>query len=100
MDVFEVPKEESQDIDDFIGLQSAAVALSEAACWNLRKQGNNKRGIGHIYRALEMADEFYRSQILFMISTRLIPLRLVIPRTLIPVNGIIELFQRCKGWKI
>lgn len=58
VDVFEVPEEESQDVDTFADL------LSVSNFFNRKKvaiyvNGNNTRGMGHVYRALELADEFY-----------------------------------------
>ena len=58
VDIFEVSESESQDVDTFSDLQSVAKALSEPKV-AIYVNGNNKRGIGHIYRALEIADEFY-----------------------------------------
>lgn len=45
-------------LNTFADLCSAA-ALLEAQKIAIYVNGNNKRGIGHIYRALEIADEFY-----------------------------------------
>ena len=55
------------------------------------------RGIGHIYRALEMADEFYVKPDIYYDLNQTDPK--VFGKTthnLIPVNGIAELFDRCK----
>ena len=59
--------------------------------------GNNKRGIGHIYRALEIADEFYVKPDIYYDTNQTDPK--VFGKTthnLIPVNGIAELFEKCK----
>ncbi len=56
--LFEIPEEESVDVDTFADLQAVANALNRQKV-AIYVNGNNKRGIGHIYRALEMADEFY-----------------------------------------
>lgn len=95
VDIFEVPENESQDIDTFQDLQSAAAFLNHEKV-AIYVNGNNLRGIGHIYRALELADEFYSKpdiyydqnqtdQKVFGDTTH----------TLIPVNGIAELFKIC-----
>lgn len=59
--------------------------------------GNNKRGIGHIYRALEIADEFYvKPDIYYDINQTDIKVFGETTHNLLPVNGIAELFERCK----
>lgn len=96
VDVFEVPEEEAVDVDTFQDL------LLVSSLLNRRKvaiyvNGNNKRGIGHIYRALEIADEFYSKPHIYYDSNQTDPK--VFGRTthtLIPVNGIAELFARCR----
>lgn len=76
-------------------IQSAAAFLNHEKV-AIYVNGNNLRGIGHIYRALELADEFYSKpdiyydqnqtdQKVFGDTTH----------TLIPVNGIAELFKIC-----
>ena len=62
--------------------------------------GNNKRGIGHIYRALELADEFYVKPDIYYDINQTDPK--VFGKTtheLKPVNGIAELFEICKREK-
>ena len=76
VDIFEVSESESQDVDTFSDLQSVAKALSEPKV-AIYVNGNNKRGIGHIYRALEIADEFYVKPDIFY-------------------DGIAELFDICR----
>lgn len=59
--------------------------------------GNNKRGIGHIYRALELADEFYSKPDIYYDINQTDPKVFgVTTHTLIPVNGIHDLFNRCQ----
>jgi len=96
VDVFEVPESESQDVDTFSDLQSVAATLNKNKV-AIYVNGNNKRGIGHIYRALELADEFYSKPDIYYDSNQTDPA--VFGRTthnLIPVNGIAELFEICK----
>lgn len=96
VDVFEVSQEESQDIDTFSDLRSAAATL-ETEKVAIYVNGNNKRGIGHIYRALEIADEFYvKPDIYYDINQTDYKVFGKTTHTLIPVNGIAELFEICK----
>ena len=97
VDVFEVPESESQDVDTFADLQSVAASLNKNKV-AIYVNGNNKRGIGHIYRALELADEFYSKPDIYYDLNQTDPI--VFGRTthnLIPVNGIAELFEKCKS---
>ena len=57
VDIYEVSEDESQDIDTFEDLRNVAATLDHQKV-AIYVNGNNKRGIGHIYRALELADEF------------------------------------------
>lgn len=75
VDVFEVPEQESQDVDNFNDLLSVAQSLNTQKV-AIYVNGNNKRGVGHIYRALEMADEFYTNPIFIMILIKLIEMYL------------------------
>jgi len=59
--------------------------------------GNNKRGIGHIYRALEMADEFYVKPDIYYDKNQTDPKVFgITTHNIKPVDGIAELFQICK----
>lgn len=96
VDVYEVPEDESQDVDTFEDLRSVAATLDRQRV-AIYVNGNNKRGIGHIYRALELADEFYVKPDIYYDSNQTDPK--VFGKTthnLISVNGIAELFDRCK----
>lgn len=96
VDVFEVPEDEAQDVDNFEDLRSVS-AILERQKVAIYVNGNNKRGIGHIYRALEIADEFYVKPDIYYDSNQTNPN--VFGKTthkLIPVNGIAELFEKCK----
>lgn len=99
VDVYEVSENESQDVDSFSDLQSVALTLniSKVAIY---VNGNNKRGTGHVYRALEMADEFYCKPDIFYDVNQTD--RSIFGNTtynIIPVNGIAELFQKCREGK-
>ena len=99
VDIFEVPEREAQDVDTFSDLQSVATSLKREKV-AIYVNGNNKRGIGHIYRALEIADEFYTKPDVYYDINQTDPN--VFGKTthqLIPVNGIAELFDCCKKEK-
>ena len=96
VDVYEVPEDESQDVDTFEDLRSVAATLSRQKV-GIYVNGNNKRGIGHIYRALEIADEFYVKPDIYYDTNQTDPR--VFGNTkhnLIPVDGIAELYQICR----
>ena len=93
VDVYEIPEDESQDVDNFEDLRSVAATLEREKV-AIYVNGNNKRGIGHIYRALEMADEFYSKPDIYYDLNQTDPT--VFGETthnLIPVNGIADLFE-------
>lgn len=58
VDVFEISQQESVDIDTFADLALAAFMLRSRKV-AIVVNGNKQRGMGHVYRALELADEFY-----------------------------------------
>lgn len=96
VDVYEIPERESQDIDTFSDLRSAAASL-EAQKVAIYVNGNNKRGIGHIYRALEIADEFYvKPDVYYDVNQTDVQVFGKTTHNLIPVNGIAELYEICK----
>lgn len=96
VDVYEVSESESIDIDTFADLRSVAASL-KAQKVAIYVNGNNKRGIGHIYRALEIADEFYcKPDIYFDINQTDSKVFGKTTHTLTPINGIAELFDICR----
>lgn len=96
VDVYEVPEKESIDVDTFEDLRSVASLLSQDKV-AIYVNGNNKRGIGHIYRALEIADEFYvKPDIYFDKNQTDVKVFGKTTHNLIPVDGIAELFDICK----
>lgn len=96
VDVYEVPEDEAQDIDTFEDLRSVAAILDRQKV-AIYVNGNNKRGIGHIYRALEIADEFYvKPDIYYDINQTDSTVFGRTTHNLIPVNGIAELFDKCR----
>lgn len=96
VDVFEVSSEESQDIDDFSDLINVEATLSRKKV-AIYVNGNNKRGTGHVYRALEIADEFYsKPDIYYDINQTDVSLFGKTTHNLIPVDGIADLYEKCK----
>ncbi|MCL2718577.1 MAG: DUF354 domain-containing protein [Lachnospiraceae bacterium] len=64
VDVYEISKEEAVDIDNFGDLLLVEKLLSDKKI-AIYVNGNNSRGMGHIYRALETADIFYSKPDIF-----------------------------------
>lgn len=96
IDVFEVSERESVDVDNFSDLREVANLLDEQRV-AIYVNGNNKRGIGHVYRALEIADEFYVKPDIFYDINQTDPKVFgQTTHTLIGVNGIADLFDRCR----
>ena len=97
VDIYELPADESIDVDTFEDLKNAAAILEQEKV-AIYVNGNNRRGIGHIYRALELADEFYvKPDIYYDINQTAPALFGNTTHRLIPVNSIAELFERCRG---
>ncbi len=97
VDIFEIPADESHDIDTFEDLANAAAILNPQKV-AIYVNGNNQRGIGHIYRALELADEFWgKPDIYYDINQTDVRLFGNTTHNLRPVDGISELFELCKG---
>ncbi len=96
LDVYEVSENEAIDVDTFIDLYAVGEILNQKKV-AIYVNGNNMRGTGHIYRALELADEFLSKPDIYYDSNQT-DRRLFGKTThnLIPVNGIVELFQIIK----
>ncbi|SFS46058.1 CMP-N-acetylneuraminic acid synthetase [Succinivibrio dextrinosolvens] len=98
-EIYELPEKEALDIDSFPDLLVAEYLL------NLKKvaiyvNGNKQRGLGHVYRALEIADEFYTPpDIYFDINQTDPSIFGQTKHSLIPVNGITDLFKRAEKEK-
>lgn len=72
VDVFEIPQEEAIDIDTYADLKYAEnILLNNKIAFYVN--GNNKRGVGHIYRALELADEFFAKPDIYYDSNQTSP---------------------------
>lgn len=96
VDVFKVSEDEAIDIDTFEDLAVVKNILEKQKV-AIYVNGNNKRGIGHIYRALEIADEFNcKPDIYYDLNQTDVKVFGKTTHTLIPVNGIAELFKICE----
>ena len=94
--IFEIPDKEAYDVDTFNDLKNVANTFNSGKV-AIYVNGNNKRGIGHIYRALEIADEFYVKPDIYYDKNQTD--RQVFGKTthnLLPVDGIAELYNICK----
>ncbi len=99
VDIYELPEDESQDVDNFDDLRSVAATLEREKV-AIYVNGNNKRGIGHIYRALEIADEFYSKPDIYYDINQTDPAVFgTTTHNLMPVDGIHELFNKCSEKK-
>lgn len=99
IDIYEISQEEAQDIESFLDLQSIATSMQNQKV-GIYVNGNNNRGMGHIYRALEIADEFYTKPDIYYDKNQ--TEKKIFGEThhnLIAVNGIADLFAKCKKKK-
>jgi len=93
VDIYELSEDESVDIDTFSDLKRCESIMS-CQTVGFYVNGNRKRGLGHIYRCLELADEFYvKPHIYYDTNQTDVALFGNTTHTLIPVNGIGELFN-------
>lgn len=96
VDVFEISETEAVDIDTFADLQYVETILQSKKV-AIYVNGNNKRGVGHVYRALELADEFYtKPDIFYDVNQTDVKIFGKTTHNLIGVNGIGELLEHLK----
>ena len=94
VDVFEISQPEAIDVDTFADLKYVESVLSSQKV-AFYVNGNNTRGVGHIYRALELADEFYtKPDIYYDKNQTEVKVFGQTTHNLIGVDGIGELFDR------
>lgn len=99
IEIYEIPTEESIDIDDFSDLLYAENILRRKKV-GIYVNGNNKRGMGHIYRSLDIADEFYsKPDVFYDINQTEREIFGNTMHNLISVNGIDELINNVKKEK-
>lgn len=97
VDVFEVSEDESFDIDTFENLRTVDAILGKKKV-AIYVNGNNTRGTGHIYRALEIADEFYvKPDIYYDKNQTDVGIFGTTTHNLLPVDGIVDLYKICKS---
>ncbi len=95
--VYEVSDVEGIDVDSFDDLRAVAAHL-EGEKVAIYVNGNNTRGVGHIYRTLEIADEFYsKPDIYYDLNQTNRAIFGETTHNLIPVDGIAELFEKIKA---
>lgn len=93
VDIYELAEEESVDVDTFSDLKRCESLMTNQKV-AFYVNGNRKRGLGHIYRCLELADEFYvKPDIYYDANQTDIEQFGSTTHNLIPVNGIGELFN-------
>lgn len=97
VDVYEVPENEAQDIDTFSDLMVVASVLEHKKI-GIYVNGNNSRGMGHIYRALELADEFYSKPDIIYNAKETKPEAFGnTTHNLIPIESTTELINLCQN---
>ena len=97
--IFEIPEKEAYDIDTFDDLKNVANSFHTEKV-AIYVNGNNKRGIGHIYRALELADEFYvKPDIYYDKNQTDVRVFGNTTHNLLPIDSIAELYNICKEKK-
>lgn len=94
--VYEIDGSEAIDIDSFADFRNAEYIIDNKSV-AIYVNGNNKRGMGHIYRALELADEFYiKPEIYYDTNQTDLSVFGNTTHKLQPVDGIGELFEILK----
>lgn len=94
--LFQISEDEANDIDTFSDLRSAEMTLKNQKV-AIYVNGNNKRGMGHIYRALELADEFYVKPDIIYDKNQTDPI--IFGKTthnIVSVDGLMGLFEKAK----
>lgn len=93
VDIYEIPESESIDVDTFTDLRACESIMSKQRV-AFYVNGNTKRGLGHIYRCLELADEFYVKPDIYYDINQTDPKSFgVSTHEFIGINGIGELFE-------
>lgn len=96
VEIFETSPEEAINIGTFQDWELASFVLQKKRV-GIYVNGNNSRGIGHIYRSLELADEFYtKPDIYFDQNQTDISVFGNTTHKLISVNGLDELLVKLK----
>lgn len=96
IDVYEISREEAINVGYFqdLALVNRILQKKKVAFY---VNGNNSRGMGHIYRSLELADEFYtKPDIYFDLNQTDIAAFGDTTHQIIPVNGLNDLLEKIK----
>ncbi|MDD7384111.1 MAG: hypothetical protein SPI12_07210 [Actinomycetaceae bacterium] len=97
IELYPLSESEAIDIDTFSDLITAEHELSKEKV-AFYVNGNNRRGIGHVYRALELADEFYdKPDIYFDVNQTNREVFGSTTHNLIPVDGLHDLFAQLQA---
>ncbi len=99
IDLFEVPKLEAEEVTNLFDLQNIDSILS---CPNVAiyVNGNSKRGLGHIYRALDLADEFFTTPVIYYDKSQTKREYFGnISYQLVPIDGMEDLLRHCEKEK-
>ena len=97
--VYEISETEAVDIDNFEDLRNVSDILS-AHKVGFFVNGNNTMGTGHVYRVLELADEFYcKPDIYYDKNITNKEIFGTTTHNLIGVDGVEELLKKCKKEK-
>lgn len=95
VDIFEIPFNESYGIDSLENLNLVKFIMQRKKS-AIYVNGNNQRGMGHIYRALEIADELYMKPDIYYNSDETdVKIFGETRHNLIAVKDDEELFKRC-----
>jgi CMP-N-acetylneuraminic acid synthetase/spore coat polysaccharide biosynthesis predicted glycosyltransferase SpsG len=96
IELYEIDSEEAIEIKTFDDLKLASFHMEKQKV-AFYVNGNNTRGTGHIYRVLELADEFYaKPDIYYDINQTDVSIFGETNHQLKPVNGIADLFEKCR----
>ncbi len=96
VDVYEISEDEAIDIDNYKDLFFVASIMNKKTV-AIYVNANNKRGVGHAYRALELADEFYDKPDIYYDINQTDPKMFgKTTHNIIGINGIDELFKVLK----
>ncbi len=94
--VFEIPENESQDVDNFDDLRSVEATLSSKTV-AIYVNADNKHGFKRINHALELADEFFvKPDIYYDVNQTDSALFGDTTHRLFPIDGIEELLENCR----
>lgn len=97
VDLYELSEEEAIDVSTFQDIAIAKVVLQQKKV-AIYVNGNNVRGTGHIYRTLELADEFYTKPDIYYDKNQ--TEKYIFGETtykLIPVDGVYGLLENLKN---